>query len=218
MSPDAFGEPLVNAYAQSVSGVNDFDCGDPKQLPPGQRRQADHRPRHYGPVPRRRDLSNWTLTFEGATASGASTVLRWPDIVAMPSHEVTADLHCASHASMGGLTWAGVSAADLVSVAPPADDASYAMVYAAYGYHANVLVEDLVSPRTVFATHLNGRELTPEHGWPMRLVIPHLYGWKGPKWVMTVVYHRSPQRGFWEQHGYHFTGNAWREERYAYQE
>ncbi len=187
-------------------------------LPPGQRRGPQHRPRHYGPVPRRRDLQAWTLTFEGSTASGQPTVFRWADILLMPTLEITADLHCVARPTHEDLTWLGVPARHLVGLAPPADDAPYAMVYAAYGYHTNVMVDDLLSPRAVFATQLNGRELTPDHGWPMRLVIPHLYGWKGPKWVMSVVYHRTPQRGFWENRGYHFTGNVWREERYAYQE
>lgn len=201
-----------------MSRPSEYDASAGSSLPPGQRPETVHRPRHYGPVPRRRELSDWTLTFEGATASGNVSVFSWADVLAMPTLELTDDLHCTSHTTIQGLTWAGVPARHLLSLAPPADDAPYAMVYAAYGYHTNVTVEDLASPRALFATHLNGLELTPEHGWPMRLVLPHLYGWKGPKWVMSVVYHRTPQRGFWEQRGYHFGGNVWREERYAYQE
>ena len=216
--PEVVRRSSPTAYPGGVSGGSEFDCSDPKSLPPGQRRESVHRPRHYGPVPRRRDLAGWSLTVEGATASGAPTVLSWADMQAMPTLEITADLHCATRSTFEDLTWFGVPARHLVAAAPPADDAAYAMVYAAYGYHANVTVDDLLSPRALFATHLNGRELSPEHGWPMRLVIPHLYGWKGPKWVMSVVYHRSPQRGFWEQRGYHFTGDVWREERYAHQE
>lgn len=201
-----------------MSDASDFDADVANSLPPGQRAGAGHRPRHYGPVPRRLDLADWTLTFEGATATGDPTVFTWPEIQAMPTVELTDNLHCATRSTVENLTWGGVPARHLLALAPPAEDAPYALVYAAYGYHANVTVEDLAAPRSVFATHLHGLALTPEHGWPMRLVIPHLYGWKGPKWVMSVVYHRDPQRGFWEQRGYHFGGNVWREERYAYQE
>jgi DMSO/TMAO reductase YedYZ molybdopterin-dependent catalytic subunit len=60
--------------------------------------------------------------------------------------------------------------------------------------------------------------LTPEHGFPLRLVVPHLYGWKGPKWLRAIQYLTEPGHGFWEQRGYHARGDAWREERYSYQE
>ena len=66
--------------------------------------------------------------------------------------------------------------------------------------------------------HLDGEPLPPEHGRPLRLVLPHLYGWKGPKWLVALDYVVEPRRGFWEQRGYHFTGDVWREERYAHQE
>ena len=75
-----------------------------------------------------------------------------------------------------------------------------------------------MSARAVLATHHDGVPLTQERGAPLRLVIPHLYSWKGPKWVRGWSYTAAPQRGFWEERGYHVRGDAWREERYAYQE
>jgi DMSO/TMAO reductase YedYZ molybdopterin-dependent catalytic subunit len=79
-------------------------------------------------------------------------------------------------------------------------------------------MDDFASPRAVLATHLNGEQLTPEHGFPLRLVVPHLYAWKGPKWLRGIEYLRAPRRGFWEERGYHTLGDPWREERYSYQE
>ena len=52
-------------------------------------------------------------------------------------------------------------------------------------------------PSTVFATHHDGRPLTVEHGFPVRLVVPGRYAWKGPKWVRAVEYMRADRRGFW---------------------
>lgn len=189
---------------------------DPVRLPPGQR-EAPLRPNHYGRVPRI-DLESWSLTIEGATIDGSMTRLSWADVEALPHVEVRADLHCASRKSTPGLVWGGVPARTIVEMAPPAPEARWLFACAAYGYHANLTVDDLLSPRTLLATHLDGRPLGPEHGWPMRLVVPHLYGWKGPKWLMTLEYLASPKRGFWEERGYHFTGDVWREERYAHQE
>lgn len=193
------------------------DFADDRQLPPGQKLAADLTIVHYGRVPRI-DLDRWRLTVSGATADGGEHLFTWSDLQTMPHIEVVADHHCASRQSVLDVAWGGVAAVELVRRCPPADDAPYALVSAAYGYSANVTVADLVAPRSLFATALDGRPLTPEHGWPLRLVMPHLYGWKGPKWVLQIEYRREPMRGFWEQRGYHFTGDVWREERYAHQE
>jgi DMSO/TMAO reductase YedYZ molybdopterin-dependent catalytic subunit len=79
-------------------------------------------------------------------------------------------------------------------------------------------MDDFTSARTILATHRNGSALTAEHGWPLRLVVPHLYGWKGPKWLRMIEYLTSERRGYWEERGYHTEGNPWREQRYSYQE
>jgi DMSO/TMAO reductase YedYZ molybdopterin-dependent catalytic subunit len=186
-------------------------------MPPGQRRTATLRPVNYGRVPHV-DLGSWTLRIGGDTPDGEATVLTWPEFSALPRVQVTADHHCVSHYTTQDLTWSGVAARTVIDLAPPADDVGFVLLSAEYGYSANVRMEDLASARALFATHLDGEPLTPEHGWPVRLVLPHLYGWKGPKWVRAVDYLRHPERGFWEQHGYHFTGDVWREERYSYQE
>lgn len=163
-------------------------------------------------------LDTWSLTVSGATAHGGPRSIGWAEFERLPRVEVGADHHCVAKVSTTDLVWSGVAAQTVVELAPPADDAPFVVVYAAYGYSSSITIEDLLSPRTVFATHLDGQRLTPERGWPVRLVVPHLYGWKGPKWVVAIEYLREPQRGFWEQRGYHFTGDVWREERYSHQE
>ncbi|MDO5628889.1 MAG: molybdopterin-dependent oxidoreductase [Mobilicoccus sp.] len=194
--------------------AGEFD--EPTPLPPGQR-AAPLRPIHYGRVPRV-DLASWSLTIEGATVDGSMTRFLWDDLLALPQVEVRADHHCVSKRSTTGLVWGGVATRTIIEAAPPASEAQWVLASAAYGYHSNVTVDDLLSPRALLATHLNGEPLSREHGWPMRLVLPHLYGWKGPKWLLALEYLATPQRGFWEERGYHFTGDVWREERYSHQE
>ena len=193
------------------------DFAQPAQLPPGQRRADFWRANHYGRVPCI-DLTTWSLAIEGATRGGEVTRLRWQDIERLPRVEVTADFHCASRRSVQDVRWSGVAARSVLDLAPPAGGARFALAYGAYGYNASVRVDDLLSPRALFATHVDGEPLTPEHGWPLRLVLPHLYGWKGPKWMLSLEYLTEPRRGFWEQRGYHLVGDVWREERYAHQE
>ena len=191
--------------------------GGARPMPSGQRRSESLRPVNYGRVPHV-DLATWSLTIAGDTLTGEVTTVSWEEFAALPRVDVRADHHCVSRYTTQDLTWSGVAARTIIDLAPPADDIEHVLVSATYGYSSNIALSDLASPRAVFATHLDGEPLTPEHGWPVRLVLPHLYGWKGPKWVRSIDYRRHPERGFWEQRGYHFTGDAWREERYSYQE
>ena len=190
---------------------------EPRSLPPGQRLTPQRRPVHYGRVPRI-DLATWSLRIGGDTLDGGALSLSWPEFESLPRIVVRADHHCVSRFTTQDMEWSGVAARSVVDLLPPADDVEHVLVSAARGYSSSIRLEDLSSPRALFATHLDGKPLTPEHGWPVRLVLPHLYGWKGPKWVGAIDFQRYPERGFWEQRGYHFTGDVWREERYAYQE
>lgn len=186
-------------------------------MPPGQRRSATLRPVHYGRVPRI-SLSTWALRIAGETVDGGCLVLGWEQFAALPRIEVRADHHCVSRYTTQDLVWAGVAARTVVDLCPPADGVEYIQLSAAYGYSSTVRLDDLLSARAVFATHLGGEPLTAEHGWPVRVVLPHLYGFKGPKWIAELGYGHQPVRGFWEQRGHHLVGDVWREERYAYQE
>jgi DMSO/TMAO reductase YedYZ molybdopterin-dependent catalytic subunit len=191
--------------------------GEPLPLPPGQRLSPELRPVSYGKVPSI-DLATWSLRIGGETQDGESTSLSWADILSLPQIVVRADHHCVSRHTTQDLRWSGPAARTIIDLAPPGDGVEHVLVSAARGYSSSIRLEDLASARAVFASHLDGEPLTPEHGWPLRLVLPHLYGWKGPKWVVAVDYQRYAVRGFWEQRGYHLTGDVWREERFSYQE
>jgi DMSO/TMAO reductase YedYZ molybdopterin-dependent catalytic subunit len=190
---------------------------DDRALPPGQRPAAGWPVLHYGPVPHDRG-ERWDLRVNGATEDGEEHVLDAAQFAALPRTDIRGDLHCVTRWSVPDNRWSGVAARTLIDLVPPAPGADYVMVWAEYGYSANLRLEDLASPRTLLATHHDGEPLTPEHGWPLRLVVPHLYAYKGPKWLRGVEYLTEPGRGFWEQRGYHATGDAWREERWSYQE
>jgi DMSO/TMAO reductase YedYZ molybdopterin-dependent catalytic subunit len=186
-------------------------------LPPGQRRATSWRVMHYGRVPTVHAAA-WTLSVTGATADGVEHAVGLDELRRLPRTRVSADLHCVSRWTIPDLVWEGVAGRTLVDLFPPRDDVEHVRACAAYGYSSTLRLEDLVAGRTVLATHALGEPLTPEHGWPVRLVVPHLYGFKGPKWLRSIEYLTTPERGFWEDRGYHLHGDAWREERYSYQE
>ena len=197
--------------------VPESESHQPRTLPPGQKLANGFPVRHYGPVPRFRP-DTWRLTVNGATADGTEHHLDVQEFAALRRDQVVGDLHCVTKWSVLDNTWEGVLARTLMDAVPPADDVTHVMVWAEYGYSANLRMDDFTSARTILATHRNGSALTAEHGWPLRLVVPHLYGWKGPKWLRMIEYLTAERRGYWEERGYHTEGNPWREQRYSYQE
>jgi DMSO/TMAO reductase YedYZ molybdopterin-dependent catalytic subunit len=114
--------------------------------------------------------------------------------------------------------WSGVPTRALLDLSPPDPVATNVMVWGEYGYSANMRLSDFADAQALFATHHNGEPLTPDHGYPVRLVVPHLYAWKGPKWARGVEYLTSDRRGFWEERGYHNRADPWAEQRFSYQE
>jgi DMSO/TMAO reductase YedYZ molybdopterin-dependent catalytic subunit len=190
--------------------VSSSGLAEPRSLPPGQRLEPVLRTVHYGSVPRI-DLATWSLRIGGDTLDGEALSLSWADFASLPQTVVRADHHCVSRYTTLDLSWSGVAARTVIEMAPRPMASSMSWSRLRGGTAPT-------SGSRVFATHLDGVPLTPEHGWPVRLVLPHLYGWKGPKWVGAIDYQRYPARGFWEQRGYHFTGDVWRDERYSYQE
>jgi DMSO/TMAO reductase YedYZ molybdopterin-dependent catalytic subunit len=184
-----------------------------ERIPPGQYLPRGWPALHYGPVPRFKP-SSWDLRVFGAAP--AETVWSWEELGQLPTSELVADFHCVTKFTVLDNEWCGVACSDVLRLAPPLDEATHVMVWAEYGYSANMALTDFA--QGMLATHRNGAPLTPEHGFPLRLVVPHLYAWKGPKWVRGIEYLTSDRRGFWEERGYHNRADPWREERYAHQE
>jgi DMSO/TMAO reductase YedYZ molybdopterin-dependent catalytic subunit len=188
-----------------------------RALPPGQYIPRTLPVLHYGPVPVF-NQENWDLKILGATESGAQPSLRWAEVTALPVTDVTADFHCVTKFTVADLRWRGVHAAEILRRFPPAAAVTHVMIWAEFGYSANIRISDFAADSTVLATHRDGERLTPEHGFPLRLVVPHLYAWKSVKWVRALEYLTTDRRGFWEERGYHNTADPWLEQRYSYQE
>ncbi|NNN30427.1 molybdopterin-dependent oxidoreductase [Streptomyces sp. S3(2020)] len=189
----------------------------PRRIPPGQRLVQGWPVSHYGPVPRFRP-ERWNLRVHGATASGAERTWAFDDLTALPHVTVIADLHCASGPTSTDHEWYGIPATAITELVPPAPDVTHVMAWAEYGYGANLRLADFTAPETILATHHNGEPLTAEHGFPLRLVVPHLYGYKSPKWLRAIEYLTEDRRGFWEERGYHNLADPWKEQRYSHQE
>jgi DMSO/TMAO reductase YedYZ molybdopterin-dependent catalytic subunit len=187
------------------------------RLPPGQYLQASLPVLHYGPVPAC-NQQTWDLRVYGATRSGRAQRGSWSEFRALSTREIVADVPGVSKFTVLGITWSGIAAAELLRVVPASPAATHMMVWADFGYGANLPIEVLSAPDTLLATGRDGKELSPEQGYPVRLIVPSRYGWKNVKWVRAIEYMIGDRRGFWEERGYHNNADPWREQRYSYQE
>lgn len=136
----------------------------------------------------------------------------------MPRAPIVADFHCVTRFSVTDVGWEGVLASTILARVPPDQAVTHVMAWAEYGYCANLRIGDFAADATLLATHLGGEPLGAQHGRPVRLVVPHLYGWKSVKWLRAIEYLTADRRGFWEERGYHNLADPWSEQRYSYQE
>jgi DMSO/TMAO reductase YedYZ molybdopterin-dependent catalytic subunit len=179
-------------------------------LPPGQYVTKDFPVLSAGPTPRvSTDRWEFTITAE----SGRRHSWDWAAFQALPSEDITTDIHCVTRWSKFGTSWKGVSLDTLFAEVETA--AEYTMVHSYGGYTTNVPLRDLLDRQSWIAYGYGGRDLPAEHGGPARLLVPHLYFWKSAKWVQGITLRNQDEAGFWEDAGYHMYGDPWREQRYT---
>ncbi|MDH3500080.1 MAG: sulfite oxidase-like oxidoreductase [Acidimicrobiia bacterium] len=184
---------------------------DPSRIPPGQYFTERFPVLHAGVTPKV-DLSTWDFAVGGLVA--APSRYTYDDILSMPRASVTADIHCVTKWTKLDTTWEGVSVEQLLAETEVEPTATHVLVEAEHGFTANLPLDDFHRSDNLFAYRYNGRDLEVEHGWPLRLVVPHLYFWKSVKWVRSVSFLDHDQPGFWERNGYHMYGDPWSEQRY----
>ncbi|MDH4116298.1 MAG: sulfite oxidase-like oxidoreductase [Acidimicrobiia bacterium] len=184
---------------------------DPARIPPGQYLTDRFPVLHAGVTPKV-DPGSWFFEVNGLVDQPVVWTL--DDIKAMPTVDRVFDIHCVTKWSKLDTEWHGVSVDEMLKRVQVNDRATHVLVFAEHGFTANVPLEDFAAPDSLFAWRYGGEDLDVEHGWPLRLVIPHLYFWKSVKWVrgFTLLDHDEP--GFWERNGYHMYGDPFREQRY----
>lgn len=158
-------------------------------------------------------LSAWSLTIDGAVAQ--PLCLNHQDVARLPHSLVNVDIHCVTSWTRLDSHWEGVLLKDLLHRAQPDASARYVLLHCEDGYTVNLPLADLCGPHSLLASQFQGESITTEHGGPFRLVIPHLYFWKSPKWIRRIEFLVEEIPGFWEQRGYHMRGDPWKEERYG---
>jgi DMSO/TMAO reductase YedYZ molybdopterin-dependent catalytic subunit len=186
---------------------------DPARLPPGQYLTEKWPVLHAGSVPDT-DLATWDFRVFGEV--DRPLTLTWNELEALPSTEITVDIHCVTRWSRFDTSFRGVHWSELAKVVEPRPYARFVLAHAEQGFTSNVPLEALEDENALIAYEANGEPLTPEHGWPLRLVVPSRYFWKSAKWLRGLELRTTDHPGFWERYGYHNDADYWREERYGF--
>jgi len=184
---------------------------EPSRLPPGQYLTERFPVLHVGEVPTYQP-GDWSLRVFGLV--GREYTLTLDELRALPATTITTDIHCVTKWSKFDTSWTGVRVRDLLELAGMKDGVHYFMGHAEYGYTANLPVADVLGDNAIVAYAYEGQDIEPIHGGPVRLVVPHLYFWKSPKWLRGIELRATDEPGFWEQNGYHMYGDPFREQRF----
>jgi DMSO/TMAO reductase YedYZ molybdopterin-dependent catalytic subunit len=182
------------------------------RTPPGQYLTDKFPVLHYGTVPDV-DLATWDFRVFGLVETPLT--LNWDQVRALPRRQQVVDVHCVTRWSKLDTTWEGVPVRVLLDRAGVRPEATHALVHAEQGYTTNLPLAALYDDDVMLADTYEGRPLDPEHGYPLRLLVPKRYFWKSAKWVRGIELLDRDERGFWERYGYHNDADPWREERFS---
>jgi DMSO/TMAO reductase YedYZ molybdopterin-dependent catalytic subunit len=186
---------------------------DPARLPPGQHITEKWPVLHAGAVPHT-DIATWRLRVYGEVEQEIE--LGWEEFSRLPRARTVQDIHCVTRWSRFDMHFEGVHWRELAALCHPRASARFAIAWAEHDFSSNVPVSALEDENALLATHAEGESLTREHGYPVRLVVPHRYFWKSAKWLRGIELSPVDRPGFWERYGYHNDADPWREERYSF--
>ncbi|MDG2094218.1 MAG: sulfite oxidase-like oxidoreductase [Phycisphaerales bacterium] len=184
------------------------------RTPPGQSLTSKWPVLHFGEVP---DLQkrSWKLVIDGLCKN--PLVLDWDSFMQLPQVEVACDIHCVTRWSRLDNRFIGVSTRAIIDLVEPSSEAKYVIQHADSDpdgkWTTNLPLHAFTSEDCLLAWSHDGSPLTPDHGGPVRTIVPQRYSWKGAKWIRRIELAAEDRPGFWELNGYHNEGNPWLEER-----
>jgi DMSO/TMAO reductase YedYZ molybdopterin-dependent catalytic subunit len=183
-----------------------------RRLPPGQVLTDKWPVLHYGSVPKV-DLGTWDFRVFGLVEREQRWT--WDAFQSLPRVQVRSDIHCVTRWSRYDNLWEGVAVKEVLREAGVSPRAAFVIEHAEQGYTTNLPLSELLKDDAVLALKHDGKELAPEHGWPLRLVVPGRYFWKSAKWIRALELVADDRPGFWETNGYSNAADPWKEERYS---
>jgi DMSO/TMAO reductase YedYZ molybdopterin-dependent catalytic subunit len=180
------------------------------RLPPGQSLTTKFPVLHYGPVPQY-DMSKWTLRAFGLIEKEMTWT--WEEFLKLPTKTVTCDIHCVTAWSKFDTVWEGVPFREFVALLGVKPEAKFVIAHCEYGFTTSLPLEVMLDDDVLLAYKYDGQFLEPDHGYPLRTLVPKKYFWKSAKWLRALEFTDKDRLGFWEQAGYHNEADPWKEQR-----
>jgi DMSO/TMAO reductase YedYZ molybdopterin-dependent catalytic subunit len=181
------------------------------RLPPGQSLTQKFPVLTYGPTPPF-DPATWDLKVFGDVEKEMRWT--WDEFTKLPTKTVKTDIHCVTRWSKFDTVWEGVPFRDFVALFGLKPSARFVIAHCEYGYTTNTPLEAMLDDDVLLAYKYDGKPIEPDHGWPVRTLVPKLYFWKSAKFLRALEFSPVDKPGFWEQGGYHNNGDPWKEERF----
>jgi DMSO/TMAO reductase YedYZ molybdopterin-dependent catalytic subunit len=189
-----------------------LDAAQQARVPPGQYVTPKWPVLHYGSVPRA-DLATWDFKVWGELDNPFT--FTWDEFKQMPRKSVHCDIHCVTRWSRLDMDFSGVPIQHILERARLKPSARFVLAHCEQGYTANLPLDVLDDDDVLLADEANGAPLDPEHGYPLRLVVPKRYFWKSAKWIRGLQFLPQDMLGFWERYGYNNNADPWKEERFS---
>lgn len=188
-----------------------------KILPPGQYEVGSLRTLTIGKVPSF-NMTSWNLIINGLVKNPIT--LTYEEVVSLPKVASVSDFHCVTGWTKFDNKWEGVSFRTIIEMVQPEDEAKYILIICEGGftnepYTTSLPLEDLDRDDILLALRLDDQELPRENGGPLRLIVPHKYGYKSAKWVREITFVDGPILGFWESRGFSNSADPFTENRYS---
>lgn len=182
------------------------------RLPPGQSLTHKFPVLTYGPNPKF-DPTTWDFRVFGEVEHEKRWT--WDEFLQLPTVTITCDIHCVTRWSKFDTVWEGVQFKHIAELVGMKDTCKHIIAHCDYGYTTNVPVEDMMRDNVLLTYKYDGKMLEPDHGAPVRTLVPHLYFWKSAKFLRALEFSAVDKPGFWEKAGYHNYGDPFKEERYG---
>jgi len=188
--------------------------GPNERVPPGQHLSSKDFPVLDLGIRPKMNLNTWKLQIHGA-AIKKELSLSLAELKTLGVNHFTEDFHCVTTWSKLDINWTGIPFKAIINFVKPEPGWKFLIQTGADDYKTNAPRDVLEQDNVFLAFELNSNPIPPDHGI-IRIIIPHLYGWKSSKFLTGIAFEFEDQPGFWEKSGYHNVAQVWSEERHGH--
>ena len=150
-------------------------------------------------------LARWRLEISGLVEQPRS--YSFAEILALPRTDKVKDFHCVEGWSVDDVPWNGVDLSEILRRSRPTKKATYVNIRTVGGrYNDSLPLAVAIEPSTMLAYGVAGSTLPLDHGFPLRVVVPRLFGYKNAKYVERLELADKALIGYWVAAGYDLAG------------